>query len=80
MAARARVHLPIRLELAPGSDVELVTGSRWVTSERLEGETGTLKGEWLVRAEKGKQVAVEVFSDNAGYDKETIALETGNEQ
>jgi hypothetical protein len=25
-------------------------------------------------------VTVEVFSDNAGYDKKTIALETGNEQ
>jgi hypothetical protein len=61
--------------MTPGEGVELITGQKWLTSERLEGETGTLNGEWLVRVSgEGRQVKVEVFSDNAGYDTETIAM------
>jgi hypothetical protein len=75
MAQRARNHLPVRFEMTPGEGVELVTGPRWLTSERLQGETGTLNGEWLVRVSgKGRRVKVEVFSDNAGHDIEIIAI------
>jgi hypothetical protein len=75
MAQRAQSHLPIRFEMTPGEGVELITGLRWLTSERLEGETGSLNGEWLVRVSgRQRQVKVEVFSDNAGYDTETITV------
>jgi hypothetical protein len=79
LAQRAKSHLPIRLEISLGEGVELVTGPRWVTSEGLDGETGTLEGVWLVRVSgKNRQITVEVFSDNAGHDRETISIEAGS--
>jgi hypothetical protein len=79
LAQRARNHLPIRLEMTLGEGVDLVTGPLWVTSEGLEGETGTLEGVWLVRVSgRNRQVTVEVFSDNAGHDREIISIEAGS--
>ena len=79
MAERAKSHLPVRLELTPGDGAVLVTGARWVTSERLEGQTGTLAAEWLVRVSgKSAGVTVEVFSDNAGSDRKQLSLGKGS--
>jgi Zinc carboxypeptidase len=77
MAKRARAHLPLRLELVPGAGAELVTGRRAITSERLEGAGSTLEGEWLVRADRGAQVAVKLHSDNAGSDEKSLTLGKG---
>lgn len=75
MAVRARAHLPVRLELAAG--VELVTGQRAVTAERLDGRAGTLAGEWLVKAQPGATVGVKVVTEAAGSDQKTLTLTRG---
>lgn len=77
MAKRAQSHLPVRLEIATGDGVELVTGYPAVTSERLEGSTGTLEGTWLVRAAPGATITVRVRSDNAGRDEESTTVRKG---
>ena len=75
MAQRARSHLPVRLEITLGDDAELVTGHHWVTEERLDGENGTMTAEWMVRIPgKSAEIVVEVFSDNAGHERETLNL------
>jgi hypothetical protein len=76
-AVRARVHLPARLTLQTGSGVEMVTGYPFATAERLEGTTGTLKGEWLVRARPGTKVVVDLTTDNAGRDQKTVTIGKG---
>jgi zinc carboxypeptidase len=78
MAERARCHLPVRLEIQTGGGVELVTGHRSVAAERLEGATGTLRGEWLVRAGRGASVTVEAVSDNAGRASKTLVIGKGD--
>lgn len=77
MAQRAQVHLPLRLELATGQGVELVTGHAAVANERLEASTGTFEGQWLIKAEDGATVTVRLSSDNAGSDTETHTLGKG---
>lgn len=77
MAQRAQTHIPVRLELVTGDGVELVTGYRFVTAERLEGSTGTLEGTWLVRAAPGAEITVRVRSDNAGRDEKTTTVRKG---
>ncbi len=77
MAERAKNHLPVRLELATGDGVELVTGHAATSAERLEGSTGTLEGTWLVRAAPGARVKVTVTSDNAGTDTRTVTVAKG---
>jgi hypothetical protein len=76
-AERARVHLPVRLTLQTGQGVELVNGYNFATSERLDGTTGTLTGEWLVRARPGARVVVDVTTDNAGRDQKTTSVGKG---
>lgn len=76
-AARARAHLPVRLELETGKGVALVTGHAAVPAERLEGTSGTVEGEWLVTAQPGSTIAVSVISDNAGRDRKTVAVKKG---
>jgi len=76
MAQRARSHLPVRLEITLGDDAELVTGHRWVTEERLAGQNGTMTAEWMVQVPRSTaEIAVEVFSENAGHDRATVTLE-----
>lgn len=76
-AERARAHLPVRLALKTGKDVTLVTGYPFATAERLEGTTGSLTGEWLVRAEPGAKVVVDLTTDNAGRDQKTATVGKG---
>lgn len=76
-AARARAHLPVRLSLQTGKDVELITGYPAAVSDRLEGTTGTLTGEWLVRANPGAKIVVDVTTDNAGRDQKTATAGKG---
>ncbi len=76
-AERARVHTPVRLTLQTGQGVELVNGYNFATSERLDGTTGTLTGEWLVRARPGARVVVDVTTDNAGRDQKTTPVGKG---
>ena len=77
MAQRAQTYLPVRLEIATGDGVELVTGYPFTTAERLAGSTGTLEGTWLVRAEPGAEITVRVRTDNAGRDEETTTVRKG---
>jgi hypothetical protein len=77
MAVRARSRLPVRLELVTGDGVELVTGQRVRSGERLDGHTGTLRGEWLVRARPGAAVTVRAASENAGGDEKTETVSKG---
>ncbi|MEO6192106.1 MAG: M14 family metallopeptidase [Thermoanaerobaculia bacterium] len=76
-AERARVHVPVRLTLRTGQGVDLVTGYNFATSERLDGTTGTLAGEWLVRARPGARIVVDVTTDNAGRDQKTTTVGKG---
>lgn len=77
-AERARAHLPVRLALKTGREVELVTGYPAHAAERLEGTTGSLTGEWLVRAEPGTKIVVDLTSDNAGRDQKTATVGKGD--
>jgi hypothetical protein len=74
---RARVHLPVRLTLQTGKGVEMVTGYPYVVSDRLEGTTGSLAGEWLVRAEPGAKIVIDLTTDNAGRDQKTVTVGKG---
>ncbi|HVG09708.1 MAG TPA: hypothetical protein VNM67_18550, partial [Thermoanaerobaculia bacterium] len=76
-AERARAHLPVRLALRTGEDVELVTGYPFAVAERLDGTTGTLKGEWLVRADPGAKIVIDLTTDNAGRDQKTATVGKG---
>ena len=77
-AERARAHLPVRLALKTGKDVELVTGYPFAAAERLEGTTGSLTGEWLVQAEPGAKIVVDLTTDNAGRDQKTATVGKGD--
>ena len=76
-AARAHAHIPVRLVLELGKGVELVTGYPAVTAERLEGTTGTLAGEWLVKAAPGARIVVDLETDNAGRDQKAATVGKG---
>ncbi|HEX6901494.1 MAG TPA: M14 family zinc carboxypeptidase [Thermoanaerobaculia bacterium] len=76
-AARAQVHIPVRLTLKTGDGVEMVTGYPSATADRLEGTTGTLTGEWLVRARPGAKIVVDLTTDNAGRDQKTTTVGKG---
>ncbi|HEX5715912.1 MAG TPA: M14 family zinc carboxypeptidase [Thermoanaerobaculia bacterium] len=76
-AERARAHLPVRLALKTGKDVELVTGYPFAASERLDGTTGSLTGEWLVRADPGAKIVIDLTTDNAGRDQKTATVGKG---
>jgi len=77
MAVRAESRLPVRLELVTGVGVEMVTGQPVKTGEPLDGQTGTLKGEWLVRVRTGATVTVRVVSENAGQDEKSLTVSKG---
>jgi hypothetical protein len=77
-AERARAHLPVRLTLRTGEGVTMVTGYPSAAAERLEGTSGTLTGEWLVRAEPGAKIVVNLATDNAGRDQKTATAGKGN--
>ncbi len=78
MARKGKFHLPVRLRITPGDGVTLVTGHPQVTSDRLGGEGGSLKAEWLVRVGgKRGSATLELFSDNAGGDSREIILQEG---
>ena len=74
MSERGKFHLPIRLEIETGKGVEIVTGQRAVAAERLEGTSGTMEGEWLIRAEPGTRITVRVNTENAGRGTRTVEL------
>ncbi len=76
-AERARAHLPVRLALKTGKDVELVTGYPFAAAERLDGTTGSLTGEWLVRADPGAKIVIDLTTDNAGRDQKTATVGKG---
>ncbi|HET9226925.1 MAG TPA: M14 family zinc carboxypeptidase [Thermoanaerobaculia bacterium] len=73
-AERARAHLPVRLTLQTSKDVQLATGYPYAVAERLEGTTGTLAGEWLVRTSPGAKIVVDLITDNAGRDQKTATV------
>jgi len=77
MAVRARARLPVRLELETGDGVELVTGYRTRSAERLDAHTGTLRGEWLVRARRGAAIRVRVLCEIAHGDQKTHTVAQG---
>lgn len=75
MSERGKFHLPVRLQIETGKGVDLVTGHRGVVTERLDGTSGTLEAEWLVRAEPGTRITVRVITENAGRGVKTVELE-----
>jgi hypothetical protein len=77
MAVRTQSRQPVRLELVTGDGVELVTGQPVKTGEPLDGQTGTLKGEWLVRVRSGATVTVRAVSENAGRDEKSLTVGKG---
>jgi len=76
-AARARARLPVRLTLQTGKGVEMVTGYPSVVADRLEGTTGTLAGEWLVRAAGGAKIVVDLATEGAGRDQKSTTVGKG---
>src|SRR4029079_120183 len=76
-AVRAHAHIPVRLVLETGKGIELVTGYPAVTADRLEGTTGTLAGEWLVKATPGARIVVDLETDNAGRDQKATTVGKG---
>jgi hypothetical protein len=72
MAARTKSRLPVRMRIQTGGGVELVTGSNLATAERLDAHSGTISGEWLVRAERGAAITVELLTQNAGSDRRSV--------
>jgi hypothetical protein len=77
MAARAQANLPARLTLEPGSGMKLVTGRRTIAENRLAGASGTMAGEWLVRAERGASFTVRIDTESAGSDQKTMPVGKG---
>jgi hypothetical protein len=78
MAKKGRFFLPVRLRIATGDGVALVTGQAQAVSDRLDGQGGTLKAEWLVHStRKSGSATIELFSDNAGGDHSQIVLAEG---
>jgi len=75
MAERSRARLPVRLALASGENVHLVTGQPVQVTERL-APGGTLAAEWLVRAPRGARITVEAFSEHAGTAARSLTLGT----
>lgn len=73
--ARIQTWLPVRLELGLAAGVTLVSGRPQARAERLTGGTGTLKGEWLVRATKGSRLKLSALTQNAGTDQKEIVLQ-----
>jgi len=76
-AARARARLTVRLTLQTGKGVEMVTGYPSVVADRLEGTTGTLAGEWLVRAAGGAKIVVDLATEGAGRDQKSTTVGKG---
>lgn len=76
MAALAKVRLPIRIELDLEGGV-LVTGRNWAAHERLGGSAEVFKHTWLVRANAGQTLKVEVraTSEHAGRASATATSE-----
>ena len=74
-AVRSRARIPVRLALVPGEGVEAIPGAaRPEVAERLEAETGRLEARWMVRGSEGDRLTVEVRTDQAGRDTETLTL------
>jgi len=73
-ATRARTFLPVRLEVVPGINARLLNGSRFAASERLAAHTGTLQAEWILKADAGAEIVVNVTSSNAGTATKTVRL------
>ena len=77
-AARARAHIPVRLVLQTGKGVELVTGYPAVTSDRLEGTTGTLDGRVARPGPARRPRSSSTWTtDNAGRDQKTTTVGKG---
>ena len=74
-AVRAKTWLPVRLKLTLPAGASLVSGRDQVMSERLTGGTGTLKGEWVVRAAPGARFVLEALSQNAGVDRQELSIQ-----
>ena len=72
---RSRAWLPVRLQLTLPSGATIISGRDQVASERLTGGTGTLKGEWLVRAPRGAKLTVDALSQNAGVSRQEVTLQ-----
>lgn len=73
-AVRTRTWLPVRLRLSLPSGAALVSGHNQASSERLMPGSGTLKGEWVVRAPRGARLVVEALSQNAGTDRKELTI------
>lgn len=73
LAAKMRNKIPVRLEMRPGKNVSSLTLNRAATAERLDS-SGTIKAEWLVKANQGSTVEIALWSNQAGRVLRTITL------
>jgi uncharacterized protein affecting Mg2+/Co2+ transport len=54
-----------------------VTGRKTIAENRLAGASGTMAGEWLVRAERGASFTVRIDTESAGSDQKTVPVGKG---
>ncbi len=78
LARKAKTHLPVRLGLELPAKAVRLHGPKWATSEQLAGKSGSLTGEWLVKAKAGSTIKAVALSDQAGSAQAEIKLEGGN--
>lgn len=72
---RTRAFLPARLTVTLPTGAKLVQGNNRVSSERITGSGGTVKGTWLVDAPAGSRLTVSILTQNAGEDRREVVLQ-----
>lgn len=77
LATRMKNKIPVRLEMKLGKGVSSIVLNRAVVRERLE-PAATIKGEWLVKGEKGSTVDIGLWAEQAGQVRTTVTLGKGN--
>ena len=66
IAERIRFNRPVTARLQPASGMTVLTGNIQQQVPRLEGMGGRSKFSWLVQAQAGTRVNLEVFAERAG--------------
>lgn len=75
LQVRTKSFLPARLVITLPNGAKLVQGNNRVTSERITGSGGTVKGTWLINAAAGSKVTVSILTPNAGEDRREVVLQ-----
>ncbi len=75
LQVRTRSFLPARLTVSLPQGATLVQGNNRVSSERITGTGGTVKGTWLINAAPGSKISVNILTTNAGEDRREVVLQ-----